>query len=153
MRHSKVVLALLIVIGVPAAAKTLIKSAEKCFAADATVYRFAAAGDRATTVRVGSDVQAPDVSIRVTDSPEIADFILIDDQEHTTACRRGPRAPSTAIRLSASGQPDLRVSLSEQPADGDYRIYVRSATFSTEEAAALFAVMVTSTRRISMAAR
>jgi hypothetical protein len=153
MRHSKAVLALLIVIGVPAAAKTLIKPAEKCFAADATVYRFAAAGDRAMTVRVGSDVPAPDVSIRVTDSPELADFILIDDQENTAACRRGPRVPSTAIRLSETGQPDLRVSLSEQAADGDYRIYVRSATFSTEEAAALFAVMVTSTRRIAMAAR
>ena len=152
MRHGKAVLALLIVIGIPAAAKTLIKPAEKCFTADATVYRFAPAGDRATTVQVGSDVQAPDVSIRVIDSPELADFILIDDQENTAACRRGPRATSTAIRLSTSGQPNLRVSLSEEPAAGDYRIYVRSAAFSTEEAAALFAVMATSTGRTSMAA-
>ena len=153
MRHGKAVVALLMVVGIPAAAKTLIRPAEKCFAADTTVYRFAAASDRAMTVRVGGDVQAPDISIRLTDSPELADFILIDDQENAAACRRGPRTPSTAIRLDASGQPDLRVGLSDQPAYGDYRIYVRSTMFSTEEAAALFAAMVTSTRRTAMPAR
>jgi hypothetical protein len=153
MRHGKAVLALLIVIGVPTAAKTLIRPAEKCFAADTTIYRFAAAGDRAMTVRVGSDVAAADVSMRLTDSPQLADFILIDDQESAGACRHHPRSATTAIRLSAAGQPDLRVNLSNEPAGGDYRIYVRSTAFTSEEAAALFAVMITSTRRTSLAER
>lgn len=152
MRNGNTVMALLIVIGVPALAKTLIKPAEKCFVADTTIYRFAAAGARAVTVRVGSDVQAPDVSMRVTDSPQHADFVLIDDQESTTACRHHPRSTTRAIRLRTVGQPDLRVSLSEQPSDGDYRIYVRSAAFTSEEAAALFAAMITSKRRPAMAA-
>jgi hypothetical protein len=87
MRHGKAVLALLIVIGVPATAKTLIRPAEKCFTADTAVYRFTVTNDRAMTVRVGNDVPTSDLSIRMTDSPELADLILNDDQDKSAACR------------------------------------------------------------------
>jgi hypothetical protein len=156
MRHTKAALALLIVIGVPAGAKTFIRpSAEKCFASDSAIYRFTSATDRAdTTVRIAGNMSTPDVTMQVTESPELADFILIDDKENADACRRNSRAPARTINLDpAAARPDLTVRLSAEPQPAEYKIYVRSATFSIEEAAALFAVMMSSTRRHAMTDR
>jgi hypothetical protein len=150
VRHTKAALALLIVIGVPAGAKTFVRpSAEKCFASDSVIYRFTSAADRAdTTVRIAGNLSTADVTMQVIDSPEVADFILIDDKESADACRRNARAPTRTINLNAAtSRPDLTVSLSAEPMRVEYKIYVRSATFSIEEAAALFAVMISSPRR------
>ena len=157
MRHTKAALALLIVIGVPAGANTFIgPAAEKCFASDSAIYRLTSvAGSADTTVRIAGNVTATDVTMEVIDSPELADFILVDDNENADACGHNRRTPARIIRLdAAASRPDLTVGLAAEGAPADYRIYVRSATFSIEEAAALFAVMMsTSTRRHAMTDR
>jgi len=153
---------LLIAVGLPAWAQTLIgPPMEKCFASSSATYRFA---DRpGTTVRVAGDLADPDLTIGLTDSPETADFILIDDPDGDghEACT-GSSLPTRTIRLGDDRlRPDLKVALArlrpgptpgsdaQSAADDeprpmlgtDFRIYVRSTAFSIEEAAALFAVM------------
>jgi hypothetical protein len=69
------------------------------------------------------------------DDPAAADFVLIDDEENS-ACT----GAIETIRLDSQAvKPDLTVALSGEAAK--YRIYVRSARFSEQDAAALFAVM------------
>jgi len=153
-------LALLIAVGLPAWAQGLIgpQPTEKCFASSSATYRFA---DRpGTTVRVAGDLADPDLTISLTDSPETADFILIDDPDGggLEACA-GSSLPTRTIGLSDHRlRPDVKVALAPRPGptpgsdaqtDGQpkpmlqkhFSIYVRSTAFTIEEAAALFAVM------------
>ncbi|MGA2125696.1 MAG: hypothetical protein ABSG76_06035 [Xanthobacteraceae bacterium] len=155
-------LTLLIAVGLPAWAQTLIGPAtEKCFASSSATYRFA---DRpGTTVLVAGDLADPDLTISPTDSPETADFILIDDPDGGghEACA-GSSLPTRTIRLSDDRlRPDVKVALARMrpgPTAGSnaqtaadveprpmlqtgFTIYVRSTAFTIEEAAALFAVM------------
>jgi len=158
-------LTLLIAVGLPAWAQTLIRPPpEKCFASSSATYRIGSASDRpGTTVRVASDLPDPDLTMRVTDSPETADFILVDDPDGGGPGCAGSSLPTRTIRLGDGGlRPDVTVALAlarsgtradgdpETVADGeasagapptDFRIYVRSTAFTVEEAAALFAVM------------
>ena len=77
------------------------------------------------------------VRVQITDDADAADFAVVDDgeSEEPGACQGNPSTRLVAI----SGQPgDDRPTIylsTEGPAD--YRIYVRSKTFSQQDAAAL----------------
>jgi hypothetical protein len=164
----KSALIVLIAIGLPTGAQTLIgPPTDKCFASSSAIYRFGSASERpGTAVRVAGDLPHSDLTIRVTDSLEAADFILVDDQDDGAreACRRSSR-PTWTIRLNDDRlPPDVTVALARPQADrtpdsapsrsaqggaggpdnstADFKIYLRSTVFTVEEAAALFAVMV-----------
>ena len=86
-------------------------------------------------MRIDNAAAQPDLRMQLIDDAALADFVLVDDGD-STACTGAVRS----IRLdSAAAKADLTVSLSRAPAD--YKIYVRSAGFSQQDAAALFAVL------------
>lgn len=106
-----------------------------CFAAPTAAYRIS---DNAAdyTVRIDNAAAKPSVRLQVVDDPATADFVLVDDGaaacENTTAVKDVRIDPAAAL-------PDVTVALSRAP--GDAKIYVKSARFSEQDAAALFAVI------------
>jgi hypothetical protein len=157
VRHAKSALVVLVLVGVPAGAQTFISPPiDKCFVTDSAIYRLTSMpGPAGTTVRVAADPKSSDVTMRVVENPESADFILVDDDQEPAApnsCRG--HAPVRTIHVTTTApRADLTVGLSAASGQADYSIFVRSATFSVEEAAALFAVMVTSSRPRALAKR
>ncbi|HLI99453.1 MAG TPA: hypothetical protein VKT76_07040 [Bradyrhizobium sp.] len=83
------------------------------------------------------DPAAATVRVLISQSAEASDFTLVDDMEtaDSNACEANPATHAVTI----SGNPDRGMPIiylsSEGPAD--YRIFVRSKTFSLREAAAL----------------
>jgi hypothetical protein len=83
------------------------------------------------------DPQAATVRVQITESAETADFALVDDADtaEAGACEANPGTQAVSIsETAASGMPVIYLS-HEGPAD--YRIFVRSKSFSQRDAAAL----------------
>lgn len=77
------------------------------------------------------------VRVQITDSAEAADFAVVDDGPTSEA---GACEASSAIRLiaiSAHPTADSPVIYLSPEGPADYRIFVRSKTFSPQDAAAL----------------
>lgn len=83
------------------------------------------------------DPKLANVRVQIVDSPELADFSVIDDMNtaDTTSCDASAETRYVGItaRISTSGPV---IYLSDQPG-ADYRVFVQSKTFSAREAAAL----------------
>jgi len=78
------------------------------------------------------------VRVQITDDADAADFAVVDDgasDEEASACKGNPSTQLVAISGQAGGDRPTVYLSTEGPAD--YRIYVRSKTFSQKEAAAL----------------
>jgi hypothetical protein len=83
------------------------------------------------------DPQAATVRVQIAESAEAADFALVDDTDtaEAGACEANPATHTVSIsEMAGSGMPVIYLS-HEGPAD--YRIFVRSNTFSLRDAAAL----------------
>jgi len=83
------------------------------------------------------DPSAATVRVQITDSAEAADFALVDDADarEESACEANPATHTVSISESAAhGTPVIYLS---QEGPANYRIFVRSRTFSQREAAAL----------------
>ena len=83
------------------------------------------------------DPRAATVRVQIADSAEAADFALVDDADtlEPGACEVNPATRAISIsETAAKGMPVIYLS-HEGPAD--YRIFVRSKTFSQRDAAAL----------------
>lgn len=121
-----------------------------CFVAGTHAYRLADSGNAQVTVRVAKAAARPDLRLQLVNNPAVADFVLVDDGDKPAACHDA--GPIKSIRLdNASANPDLTVALSQAPAP--HKIYVRSAHYTAQDAAALFAVMRQDARRPRLAAR
>ena len=141
MTRTHVAALLLFAAAIPAAtAASFFTSSEKpCVVVGSTGYQVSDSAAANFTVRIVSAAAKPSLRMQLVDDDAAADFVLVDDSD--TGSRPAPaQRPS---RASASIPPradaDLTVVLSRQPAD--YKIYVRSANFSEQDAAALFAVI------------
>jgi len=77
------------------------------------------------------------VRVQLTDSPEAADFVVVDDVDSAEqgACGINAATRTVAISNEAEGSAPVIYLSTEGPAD--YRIFVRSKTFSARAAAAL----------------
>ncbi|HEY3796132.1 MAG TPA: hypothetical protein VGM09_30280 [Bradyrhizobium sp.] len=77
------------------------------------------------------------VRVQVADSAEGADFAVVDDVESTedNACEVNPATQFIAISTSPSGTAPVIYLSPNGPAD--YRIFVKSKTFTARDAAAL----------------
>jgi hypothetical protein len=83
------------------------------------------------------DPAAATVRVQISESAEAADFTVVDDAEDAepVACEANPATRLVTISVHpAAGAPVIYLS-HDGPAD--YRIYVRSKTFSLRDAAAL----------------
>jgi hypothetical protein len=83
------------------------------------------------------DPAAATVRVQISESAEAADFAVVDDADssETGACEASPAMLSVAISASPSGAAPVIYLSKDGPAD--YRIFVRSKTFTARDAAAL----------------
>ncbi|HWX06318.1 MAG TPA: hypothetical protein VN065_10850 [Bradyrhizobium sp.] len=83
------------------------------------------------------DPAAATVLVQLTDSAEAADFVVVDDVDsaEANACEANPATQLVAISADSPRNAPVIYLSPEGPAD--YRIYVRSKTFTAREAAAL----------------
>jgi hypothetical protein len=91
------------------------------------------------------------VRVQISDSAEAADFVVIDDIDSSEAgaCPANAATRQVAISAGASaGEPVIYLS-PEGPAD--YRVFVRSKTFSARDAAALIVGASGGHRRLAAA--
>jgi len=143
MTRTHLAILMALVLAVPAAAAggaaLLTLSAKPCFMAGSTAYQFSGSAVADYTVRVDSDPSPADLHMRLVNDPSLADFVLVDDED-AEACRTADATRSIRVD-NAAAQPDMTVTLSKQPNAGDFKVYLRSANFSGDDAAALVAVM------------
>jgi hypothetical protein len=83
------------------------------------------------------DPRLATVRVQISDSPDAADFAVIDDIDdaESGACETNAIPQLVAISRNPSGSEPVIYLSQDGPAD--YRIFVRSKTFSARDAAAL----------------
>jgi len=139
MTRTHIAALIVLVVAIPAAtAGSFFASSDKpCFIAGAAGYRISEGAAADFTVRIDNTAAQPNLRMQLVDDSAAADFVLVDDGDAVNTCAG---ATIQSIRLDpAAANADLTVSLSRAPAS--YKIYVRSASFSQQDAAALFAVI------------
>jgi len=143
---------IVLVVAIPAAtAGSFFASNDKpCFIAGATGYQISDSASADVTVRIDNTAAQPNLRMQLVDDSAAADFVLVDDGDAVNVCTGATAIQS--IRLDpAAANADLTVSLSHAPAA--HKIYVRSASFSQPDAAALFAVIWQTARKTADSGR
>jgi hypothetical protein len=134
---------LLLAAAIPATAQTfgsIGANGPACLVIGGASWRMAVPGARTDyTVRIDSSALAPDIRIQLSDTPDEADLILVDDGEQApSGCGAG--TPVRHVRIDAEAiTPDVTISFAAPSASADFRLYVRSREFEPMAAAALFA--------------
>ena len=116
-----------------------------CLTIGSTTYRLAG-GSADVTVRIDPAAAAPSLRIKLAETPEEADFVLVDDGAAPN-CRSATNLKQVSMAVGSAA--DLTVHLAEGSAPADYRIYVRSRWITPETAAALFAAAHMPARRMA----
>lgn len=155
MTRPRIASLLILVIAVSAAAANAYyaESPQPCFVAGAHAYRISSNEDANVTVRVSKTAAHANLRLQLVNDPATADFVMVDDGDRSTACHTIGAIKSIRLDTNAAKEkkPDLTVSLSRAAAP--YKIYVRSARYTPQDAAALFAVMRHDARTLELAAR
>jgi hypothetical protein len=92
------------------------------------------------------------VRVQVSDSADAADFAVVDDVDSPEAGACGANAATRRVAISASPAADAPVIYLSPNGPADYRIFVRSKTFSVRDAAALMVGAHGGHRRLATAA-
>jgi hypothetical protein len=149
VRHFRILAGLTLAAALPVAAHTFGLVAgtapQACLTIGNTTYRLGG-GDSNVAVRIDPLAAAPGVRIKFADTPEEADFVLVDDGAAPN-CRTAAHVKE--VSLAAGTIADLTVQLADGSAPADYRIYVRSRWIAPETAAALFAAAHNPARRMA----
>jgi hypothetical protein len=98
-----------------------------------------------------SDPAAATVRVRVTDSADTADFAVIDDVDSAEAGACEATAATQFVAISASRSVSAPVIYLSDNGPADYRIFVRSKTFTARDAAALIVGASSGHRRLQAA--
>jgi hypothetical protein len=83
------------------------------------------------------DPLAATVRVQLSDSAEAADFVVIDDIDSAEAGACVANQATRQVSISGSPAPDAPVIYLAPDGPADYRIFVRSKTFTARDAAAL----------------
>jgi hypothetical protein len=146
-------------IAAPAAAYSMMAVPPKpqplsnCFASGSSTYQIvanAAAPDY--RIRIDSVAAHPDLRMQLVDRAEHADFVLVDDFSGESSTCKSSTPVRTVTLDGVAAKPDVTVHLSADAKGADYRLYVRSARFSQQDAAALLAAMWKADQRHKLAA-
>ncbi|MDP2411701.1 MAG: hypothetical protein Q8M26_15615 [Pseudolabrys sp.] len=150
MTRAQMVSLLALIVAVPVATAGAFLSASPsvtarpCFVSGNTGYEVTASASAQATVRIDNSAPNPSLRLQLVDDPAAADFVLVDDGDAMKACKA--ITIITRVRVDpAATAPDLTVALSREPAD--HKIFVQSANFTQQDAAALFAVIWHGTRK------
>jgi hypothetical protein len=147
MTRSRLALLLAVVIAVPAAAAAgsfFSAAPQPCFMSGDAAYRLSSGANANYTIRIDNNAVNPDQRLQLVDEPGAADFVLMDDGERAGNCRDAAAIKTIRIATAAAdtgAKANMTVALSTQATLADHKIYVRSASFSEQDAAALFAVI------------
>jgi len=121
-------------------AAALAAASQPCFTAGPVTYRMAAPGMAAPDFRVKISDADPELRIALVDRVDDADFALVDDGDAAGACMSAGRIKTVQLVGEASAA-DVTVSLSREGTGAELKLFVYSARFSHDAAAALFAAM------------
>jgi hypothetical protein len=91
------------------------------------------------------------VRVRIADNADAADFAVVDDVDSPEAGACAANAATKLVAISASASADAPVIYLSQDGPADYRIFVRSKTFSVRDAAALIVGASGGRRRLEAA--
>ena len=150
MKRTHIIALMTLVIAIPAAAAssffaaTTKISGKPCFAAGNAGYEITAGAAPNFTVRIDNIAASPNLRMQLVDDPAAADFVLVDDGDIGSACEASTAINTIRIDPQAPN-PDLIVALVRT--DAAYKIYVHSANYTEQDAAALFAVIWQNTIR------
>jgi hypothetical protein len=88
-------------------------------------------------VSFSDDPAAATVRVQISDSAEAADFVVVDDVDSAEAGSCGATATTLLVAVSATPASPAPVIYLAADGPADYRIFVRSKTFTARDAAAL----------------
>ena len=112
--------------------------ARPCIAMGQTSVQIASASWNAQSfVSFTDDPAAATVRVQIVDSPETADFAVADDADTPDANGCGITAATRFIAITPTASASTPVIYLSRADGADYRIYVRSNTFTIQDAAAL----------------
>jgi hypothetical protein len=83
------------------------------------------------------DPAAATVRVQISDSPEAADFAVVDDVDSAEASACEANLATRLVAISATPDGSAPVIYLSHDGPADYRIFVRSKSFSLRDAAAL----------------
>jgi hypothetical protein len=153
VRHSRIFAALALAAALPAAAHTFgfspASQQRACLSIGNATWRFTDETPADVTVRIDPAAAAPNLRIRLAETAEEADFVLVDDGAPPD-CRAVRNLKSVRV-ARGGGAADLTIAFTAEPTAADYRIYVRSRGIAPETAAALFAAANTPPKRVAAA--
>jgi hypothetical protein len=98
-----------------------------------------------------SDPAAATVRVQISDSADAADFAVIDDVGSAEAGACEATAATRFVAISASRSVSAPVIYLSDNGPADYRIFVRSKTFTARDAAALIVGASSGHRRLQAA--
>ena len=84
-----------------------------------------------------SDPGMATVRVQITESAETADFVVVDDAESAEANACETTAATRFVGIASDPSPTMPVIYLSQDGGADYRIFVRSKSFTARDAAAL----------------
>ena len=141
MTRTHIVSLLALIIAVPAATASSFftsTSTKPCFIAGNAGYEISPSAKADYVVRIDNSAPSPSLRMQVVDNPAAADFVLVDDGDAIESCKSVTAIKSVHLDPAAA-KPDVTLALSRSA--GDYKIFVQSANYSEQDAAALFAVI------------
>jgi hypothetical protein len=116
----------------------LLPGARPCIAFGETSVQIALVPWQAQShVSFTDDPHLATVRVQISDSADAADFAVIDDVDTPETASCEANAATRLVAISATPDADAPVIYLSQDGPADYRIFVRSKTFSARDAAAL----------------
>jgi hypothetical protein len=119
--------------------------------ADTSVQITSVAWQAQLHVSFTSDPAAATVRVQISDSADAADFAVIDDVGSAEAGACEATAATRFVAISASRSVSAPVIYLSDNGPADYRIFVRSKTFTARDAAALIVGASSGHRRLQAA--
>ena len=142
-------LLLVSLVAVPAGAQSYFASPKTpCFTAGSWTYQLSSkVASPDYRVKVQGAAAAADLRMQMVDTPETADFVIADDidSSENNLCKAANGLKTVRVDAEETA-PDVTVMLSRTVDAPDYKLYVHSARFSHQDAAALLAAMWKSKR-------
>ena len=119
--------------------------------ADTSVQITSLAWQAQLHVSFTSDPAAATVRVQISDSADAADFAVVDDVGSAEAGACEATAATRFVAISASRSVSAPVIYLSDNGPADYRIFVRSKTFTARDAAALIVGASSGHRRLQAA--
>ncbi|HZP74573.1 MAG TPA: hypothetical protein VFB45_00385 [Pseudolabrys sp.] len=150
MNRSHIVALAAVVIAIPLGGQAVFAPAAKpCLNTGNTSFQLSSSFDAGTRVRIADDATPSDLRVSFVDSPDRADFILVDDAGEPENC---PAARRRTVNVGHGvAKADISVGIVQDAAD--YRIYLNSTRYSREDAAGLFAAIWRADHKAKLATR